>query len=310
MELSFLASNSAFSASASSLRLTFAYRRLPLSNFGFPRRPFRSVGSNPRLAAHFTSSPASRIIGRASMTFSDSVLLHDLIAGVLTLSGAMASLKFWDELAKRNVFSKIVSRKLVHISIGLIFMLFWPIFSDSGSAPYIAAFSVAINALRMLAIGFGFVEDPVVVKSMSREGDYRELRKGPFYYALAITFATTYLWRVSPLAPIIVANLCAGDGFADLIGRKFGKAKLPYNANKSYLGSFAMLFFGFIVSIGYLCYFSSFGFFTFSPKLVLNTFLVALVTTLVESLPISTRFDDNLTVPLTSFIVGALILRS
>ncbi|MCO5588943.1 hypothetical protein L7F22_042906 [Adiantum nelumboides] len=160
----------------------------------------------------------------------------------------------------------------------------------------------------MLAIGFGFVEDPVVVKSMSREGDYRELRKGPFYYALAITFAIMYLWRVSPLAPIIVANLCAGDGFADLIGRKFGKAKLPYNANKSYLGSFAMLFFGFIVSIGYLCYFSSFDFFTFSPKLVLNTFLVALVTTLVESLPISTRLDDNLTVPLTSIIVGAQIL--
>ncbi|KAI5058439.1 hypothetical protein GOP47_0026609 [Adiantum capillus-veneris] len=308
MELSFPASKVAFSTSASCMRLSFANRRLPLSNFGSSRCPLTLVDLKPRVAAHSSPVRGSRQTVKASMAFSDNVLLHDLISGVLTLGGAMASLKFWDELARRNVFPMIVSRKLVHISVGLIFMLFWPLFSDSGSARYIAAFSVAINALRMLAIGFGIIEDATVVKAMSRGGDYRELRKGPFYYALSITFATTYLWRGSPLAPIIVANLCAGDGFADLIGRKFGKAKLPYNSKKSYVGSFAMLFFGFIVSIGYLAYFSSFGFYTLSPNLVLNTFLVVSVTTLVESLPISTKLDDNLTVPVTSFIVGALIL--
>lgn len=310
MELSYAASNAAFHASASCMRLRVV--RLPFSNFGAwqetPRRPLKSVDLNPRLAAYSAPLQRGRHMGRASMGFSDNTLLYDLGMGVVTLGGALGSLKFWDELAKRNVFPMIVSRKLVHISIGLIFMLFWPLFSNSGVAPYIAAFSVAINAVRMLVIGFGIMKDPVVVKAMTREGDYKELRKGPFYYGLTITLATTFLWRVSPLAPIIIANLCAGDGFADLVGRKFGKSKLPYNPRKSYIGSLAMLFFAFIFSIGYHCYFSHFGFYELSSQLVLNTFLVALATTLVESLPISTELDDNLTVPFTSFVVGALIM--
>lgn len=236
------------------------------------------------------------------------VVLHDVGMGVVTLGGALGSLKFWDELAKRNVFPEAVSRKLVHISVGLIFMLFWPLFSDSDIAPYIAAFSAAINGLRMLAIGFGIVQDVAVVKAMTRNGDSKELLKGPFFYAITITLATTCFWRTSPLAPIIIANLCAGDGFADLVGRKFGNVKLPYNSNKSYVGSLAMVIFGFVFSIGYHCYFSSFGFYEVNSKLVITTLIVSCVATFVESLPISTQLDDNLTVPFTSFVVGALLV--
>ncbi|KAH7444887.1 hypothetical protein KP509_02G095900 [Ceratopteris richardii] len=160
----------------------------------------------------------------------------------------------------------------------------------------------------MLALGSGIMEDPVVVRSMTRSGDHRELLKGPFYYALTISLATTCFWRTSPVAPMTVANLCAGDGFADLIGRKFGKSKLPYNQNKSYIGSLAMLFFGFIFSVGYHHYFSIFGFYTLNLRLVLSTFFITLVTTFVESLPFSTRVDDNLTVPFTSFVLGSLLV--
>ena len=34
--------------------------------------------------------------------------------------------------------------------------------------------------------------------------------------------------------------MCGGDGLADLVGRKFGSAKLPFNKNKSWAGSLAM----------------------------------------------------------------------
>lgn len=40
------------------------------------------------------------------------------------------------------------------------------------------------------------------------------------------------------------------SGVADVIGRKFGSQKLPYNNNKSIAGSVAMLTAGFIASVG------------------------------------------------------------
>lgn len=254
----------------------------------------------------------ARVICKVAMADSLSVLdrgiLHDLAMGLVTLSGALAGLKFWDELAKREVFDKKVSRKLVHISIGLLFMLFWPLFSNGYVARYIAAFSPAVNGLRVLAIGFGIIEDDAVVKAMTREGDRKELLKGPFYYGMTISLATLCFWRTSPLAPIIIANMCAGDGFADLIGRRLGSAKLPHNRNKSYAGSFSMLILGFLFSIGYQYYLSSFGYYEMTLNLVLHTFIVSLVATVVESLPVSTLLDDNLTVPFTSFLVGSFLI--
>lgn len=37
---------------------------------------------------------------------------------------------------------------------------------------------------------------------------------------------------------------------ADIIGRRFGKKKIPYNKDKSLAGSIAMTAAGFIVSVG------------------------------------------------------------
>ena len=54
-------------------------------------------------------------------------------------------------------------------------------------------------------------------------------------------------------------------------------------------------------------YFSSFGYFQKSREMVLGFLVVSLASALVESLPISTELDDNLTVPLTSILVGSLV---
>lgn len=39
-------------------------------------------------------------------------------------------------------------------------------------------------------------------------------------------------------------------GIADIIGRRYGSLKIPYNQHKSLAGSMSMLVFGFLVSIG------------------------------------------------------------
>ncbi|KAL5656591.1 hypothetical protein ACJX0J_035910, partial [Zea mays] len=143
-----------------------------------------------------------------------------------------------------------LSRKLVHISVGLVFMLFWPLFSSGWYTPFLAALAPGVNIIRMLLLGLGLMKNEAMVKSMSRSGDYRELLKGPLYYAATITFATSLLWRTSPVAIALICNLCAGDGIADVVGRRLGKEKLPYNPNKSYAGSIAMAVAGFLASVG------------------------------------------------------------
>lgn len=54
-------------------------------------------------------------------------------------------------------------------------------------------------------------------------------------------------------------------GVADIVGRKFGVQKLPYNAEKSWAGSVAMCTFGFLVSLGWV----AFTFTEISPPVLL-----------------------------------------
>jgi hypothetical protein len=57
-----------------------------------------------------------------------------------------------------------------------------------------------------------------------------------------------------------------------------------------------------------LWYFSFMGFYPFDLEAVgLQLAAVALAATLVESLPITNRLDDNLTVPLTTIILGLFL---
>lgn len=68
----------------------------------------------------------------------------------------------------------------------------------------------------------------------------RELLRGPLYYVLVLLAVTLLFWRQSPIGITVVALMCGGDGLADLVGRRFGSAKLPFNQNKSWAGSLAM----------------------------------------------------------------------
>ncbi|MQL80032.1 hypothetical protein Taro_012471 [Colocasia esculenta] len=258
------------------------------------------------------SSPDGGRLRRASAApgasmWGQSAVAHDVLAAAFTSGVALTLLRFWEELAKRGVFEQTTNRKLVHVSVGLAFMLFWPLFSSGSLAPFLAALAPGINIIRMLLLGLGIWRNDAMVKSMSRHGDYRELLKGPLYYACTITLATSVFWRTSPIAIAAICNLCAGDGAADLVGRRFGRRKLPYNPNKSYAGSIAMAMAGFLASVWYLYYYSLFGLVEVSWHWVLGFLFVSVVATLVESLPLSSELDDNLTVPLTSFVVGYVV---
>ncbi|CAM6050942.1 unnamed protein product, partial [Sphagnum compactum] len=243
---------------------------------------------------------------RSFMAAAAEVPVLDFVAAAITLTGALSILQFFDELAKRDLLEKKLSRKLVHILSGLVFMLFWPLFSMAPYAKYMAAFAPAANGLRMIGLGLGLLKNDALVKAMSREGGRRELLKGPLYYALTITLVTLCFWRNSPVAAVAVANLCAGDGFADIVGRKYGTKKLPYNNSKTFIGSLAFFAFASLASMGYTAYFAAFGYFEATWRMYLATMVVSLSAAFAESLPLP--LDDNFTVPFVAVAVGMLLL--
>ncbi|GMG98827.1 hypothetical protein Nepgr_000667 [Nepenthes gracilis] len=247
------------------------------------------------------------IAGRNSwtpMVLAENPMLSDIYATAVSGGVAFGMLLFWKETAKRGIFDQKLNRKLVHVSIGLVFMLCWPLFSSGRQGAVLAGVIPGINIIHMLLVGLGLLKDEATIKSMSRYGDHRELLKGPLYYVLAITVACIVYWRTSPVAIAGICNLCAGDGFADIVGRRLGHQKIPYNRNKSIAGSIAMVSAGFMVSVGFMLYFSWFGFIQGSWDMVLGFLAVSIAAAVVESLPISTVLDDNLTSVPATFILA------
>ncbi|KAJ1273683.1 hypothetical protein BS78_05G003900 [Paspalum vaginatum] len=243
--------------------------------------------------------------------WTDIPLVRDAGAAVLTGVAAAVVLRFWEEIANRALLDQKLCRKMVHITVGLVYFLMWPLFSSEDVyAPFLAPLVIIVNIIKVTVIGLGVVKDEGVVNSMTRHGDRRELLKGPLCYACAVTLTTMVFWRTSPVSIAVICNLCAGDGVADIAGRRFGHVKLPHNPEKSYAGSIAMFLAGFVASVLYMCYFSVFGFVESSWTMVAAFAVVSLAAAVVESLPISTRLDDNLTVPLASVVVGVLVFYS
>lgn len=267
-------------------------------SFGFSLRKLNPYVGRRRIRSAVAAGP---------MFFPENPLVGDICAMAFSGCFALSILRIYEETARRGIFDQKLNRKLVHTTIGLAFMLCWPLFSSGHQGAVLAALIPGVNIVKVLLIGLGIWKDEATVKSMSRYGDYRELIKGPLYYASTIALSSVIYWRTSPIAIAAICNLCAGDGMADIVGRRFGKKKIPYNKDKSFAGSIAMAAAGFIVSVGYMHYFSTFGYFEESWQMIFGFLVVSIASALVESHPISTKFDDNLMVPLTSLLVGTLV---
>ena len=152
------------------------------------------------------------------------------------------------------------------------------------------------------------IKDPAAVQAMSRTGDRREILRGPLYYGIAFVLCTLLFWSTHPAGILALMLMCGGDGLADLIGRRWGRTRLPINASKSWVGSAAMFVGGFAFSLVFVALFNQIG--AFGPpisfgQVAWKTAVICAAATLVEALPIPDL--DNLTITATA--VGlALIL--
>ncbi|KAK4734025.1 hypothetical protein R3W88_008286 [Solanum pinnatisectum] len=267
----------------------------------FRRRFFSPYNFRP------VSGPLTAGLGGFDVIGVGGSMLQDTGATALVIAGAYAFVSTFDFLSERKLIEQNLSRKLVHILSGLLFMASWPIFSASGWARYFASVVPLTNCLRLVIHGLSLATDEGLIKSVTREGKPEELLRGPLYYVLVLILSAVLFWRESPVGVISLAMMCGGDGIADIVGRRFGSTKLPYNKQKSWAGSLSMFVLGFLVSVGMLYYFSALGYFQLDwVSTVERVALVSFIATMVESLPITGMVDDNISVPLVSMVVASL----
>ncbi|KAL3373216.1 hypothetical protein AABB24_005289 [Solanum stoloniferum] len=267
----------------------------------FRRRFFSPYNFRP------VSGPVTAGLGGFDVTGDGGSMFQDAGATALVIAGAYAFVSTFDFLSERKLIEQNLSRKLVHILSGLLFMASWPIFSASRWARYFASVVPLTNCLRLVIHGLSLATDEGLIKSVTREGKPEELLRGPLYYVLVLILCAVLFWRESPVGVISLAMMCGGDGIADIVGRRFGSTKLPYNKQKSWAGSLSMFVLGFLVSVGMLYYFSALGYFQLDwVSTVERVALVSFIATMVESLPITGMVDDNISVPLVSMVAASL----
>ncbi|CAI5524282.1 unnamed protein product [Closterium sp. Naga37s-1] len=192
---------------------------------------------------------------------------QDAAAAGITLAICLGWLLSVQSLVALRLISVYLSRKLIHIFTGPIFMLTWNLFSNQPYARLAAAVVPLLITLHFTLVGLGVVKDQSAINSVTRRGDRREMLRGPVMYGLCFVAFTVLFWRHSPSAFLALNALCAGDGFAELAGRRFGSApsqKLPWSGVKSWPGSAAMLLCSFGFGFGSLLLFDSFG--NFAPR--------------------------------------------
>lgn len=229
--------------------------------------------------------------------------MNPFLAMVLTFVAALGWLRLMDFFAHQGWIESRLSRKIIHIGTGPIFVLCWLLFPDIWYARWLAALVPFAITIQFILIGLGVIKDEASVKAMSRSGDPKEILRGPLYYGIMFVVVTVVFWKDSPIGMTALMMLCGGDGIADLIGRRFRSPKLFHSPQKSVAGSLGVFFGGWVLSMFILGIYSLAGFFpgAFSHFLMPVT-LIALVATLIESLP--QKDIDNVTVTLAAAVIG------
>jgi phytol kinase len=232
--------------------------------------------------------------------------LNNIIALILTFALSLIFLRLMNFIAARGWMDSRLSRKVIHIGTGPLFVLCWLMFRDTPDARWLAALVPFAITIQFALTGLGVIKDPASVQAMSRTGDPKEILRGPLYYGIMFVLLTVVFWKDSPVGMVALMMMCGGDGIADVVGRRIPSAKLPWSKDKSFAGTISVFFGGLILSAFILAVYVAAGVFPgpFS-KYILPIIVIAFVSMLVESLP--HKDVDNITMTLAAVMAGWLV---
>lgn len=121
-----------------------------------------------------------------------------------------------------------------------------------------------------------------VTKMAAGKTEFQEFVAYPLSYALGIIMSLTLF--PAPISYVSIVVMTLGDGFASILGKKFGRRPLPVNKNKTIEGSIGGLLLSFIGSLIFV-----------DPYRALAASFSGMLT---EILPLPV--NDNITIPLAS----------
>ncbi|MDI6697162.1 MAG: phosphatidate cytidylyltransferase [Anaerolineales bacterium] len=228
---------------------------------------------------------------------------NDLLALTLTFATSLVWLRLNDFFAHRGWVDSALSRKIIHIGTGPLFVLCWLLFHNLPASRFLAALVPLAITMQFVFVGLGIIQDQAAVAAMSRTGDRREILRGPLYYGIVFVVLTILYWRNSPIGIVALMLVCGGDGLADILGRRFGVRKLPWSSQKSWMGSLGFFIGGFILTTIVLEVFVLARVF---PAPITDYLIpigaITLIVAFVEA--ISPPDIDNLTIALTAALLG------
>lgn len=231
--------------------------------------------------------------------------MNNILATIITFAISLIFLRSMDFIAHRGFIDSKLSRKIIHIGTGPIFVLCWFLFQDTSDARWLAALVPLVITIQFALIGFGVLKDEASVKAMSRTGDPKEILRGPLYYGIMFVVLTIVYWKDSPIGIIALMMMCGGDGIADIVGRKFNSSKLAWSKEKSLAGSIAVFMGGWVMSVIIIFIYVNAGVFAGSiTNYLFPITVIAFAGMLIESLPY--KDIDNVTMTIASALVGYL----
>lgn len=190
-----------------------------------------------------------------------------------------------------------VLRKVVHMSVGMCaFLLRWlgPLWGA-----VIAAGGFLFNLLLLPRLGGRHLlraEERAAGRSL-----------GVLLYPLSVMLLILAFWRRLEVAAATWGILAFGDGMASVVGMTLGRAKLPWNRRKSWLGTAAYWLFGSAAAAALLLWTAPgrYGW-LFALAVAAGA---ALVAACLESLP--QGLDDNIGVPMVTavFMLGLVLTQ-
>jgi phytol kinase len=196
-----------------------------------------------------------------------------------------------------------VGRKILHIMVGNIAFIL-PVFATREIMVFIAAAPFIVLT---------FLISPYTpIKSIRGKTSSAGHSMGLVYYSVSWTVLAYLFFNNMVVIAIGIFAMSYGDGFASLIGIKYGKQ--TYNIagdRKSFIGTFSMFFFTFIMMIIAIIYYQNVANFQFTFSFINLGFLLLFssVGAIVEGF--TPKGFDNITVPLILvFMFWVVFLQS
>lgn len=212
-----------------------------------------------------------------------------MIAGAIAVLVVFALLLVAERIKKHEKLNAEIARKFVHITVGS-FVAFWPFFIPDSAIYLICAAFIAVIVFTRASGLF-----PSIHKVPRKTW-------GDVLFPIGIA-GTLFLAQDPWIFTAAILHLSLADGFAALVGEKYGKTSaykiLGYK--KTFVGNAA--FFSISLTIISLLVWLEPG--SFSTIALPTLFLVPIFATTIESL--SVRGSDNIMVPiLITLLLNAL----